>query len=301
MRRKPETLQFLDQVIVHGRLKTIMSAIAKVHRTTGKKPKSLVVTGRSGAGKTTLLKHYMKKVPQQDTETVDHRPVIFFEVPPQSDLRSFQIEMLRAVGHPRPDMRATLGQMQSVIIDMLKTLRVELIIVDEFHDALYRTTKAAPHIARLIKYVMNELEIPWVLTGLPEAAEVLESGDQQLRRRLDACQHLEPFGIDSDARFDEFRGYLRAVQRILPFSSVNLDEENVALRMYCATQGLPGFISNLIEELIEHHDGDRRATKSDFAAAYAAAFWEERPLDDGLVDFNPFLENMDVVRRAIYA
>ena len=154
---------------------------------------------------------------------------------------------------------------------------------------------------KFIKNFMNQLEIPWVLLGLPESSEILESGDNQLRRRFSACRHLPPFGIDSDEAFSEFQAYLEMLQSQMPIKCYKLNEDTMVLRMYCASAGLPGLIANILERLIENHTGDGTAMLNDFAIAYSQALVHDMRVRDGGVGFNPFAAPMAQVRRAVEA
>lgn len=299
--RKPETIEFLERVIMYDRIDRIDAAIRDAHATSGFRPKSVILTGPSGAGKTTIIKRYKKAIPAESTDTHDHIPVLLVEVPPSPDLRSFLMELLRALRHPRPERKATLGEMRLEVVRLAQALKVELIIIDEFHDLLPRHNKNSPKIMKFIKNFMNQLEIPWVLVGLPESSEILESGDGQLRRRFSACRHLPPFAIDSDDEFSLFQGYLEMLQSDMPIKCYRLDEDNMVLRMYCATEGLPGLIANILERLIENHEGDGRASLEDFATAYRQALVHDVRVRDGGVGFNPFLAPMAQVRRAVEA
>lgn len=297
--RKPKTIAFLEQVVMNDALDAVHAAIRATHDTSGFQPKSLIITGPSGVGKTTLIQRYKRKLPTKSCDDRDRMPVLMMEVPPSSDLRSFQMQMLRALRHPRPDRKATLGEMRVQIVRMIQALGVELIVVDEFQDVLPRLNKNSSSLMKLLKHFMNTLSIPWVLVGLPESSEILESGDGQLRRRFSACRRIEPFSITTDPQLADFQGYLATLEKVLPFPCHHLDEIQMVLRMYCATQGLPGLIANIMERLIEGFDGDGKATLAHFAKAYREAFLHDVHVDDGGASFNPFSAELKRVKRAV--
>lgn len=295
MPRRAETIEFLQRIVMHDRLDRIHRAISKAHSTSGHEPKSVIIAGPSGVGKSTLIRRYARSIPAAATEACDHLPVLVVEVPPQPDLRSFQMEVLKAMGHPRPERRATIGEMRMEVFRYMERLRVELAIIDEFQDLLPRRAKSSPQVVKLLKNTMNVRRIPWVLAGMPETVDLLESGDGQLRRRFSASCYLSPFRIDTRAEFEEFQAYLAHLQSALPVSCVTLSETNNALRLFCATKGTPGLISNILAEVIEEHSG-RQAVLQDLARAYSQVLG-----DDSDVGFNPFRVPIARVKKFVGA
>lgn len=301
MPRKPETIQFMERIVMHDRLDRIDRAIRAAHDTSGHEPKSIIIAGPSGVGKSTLVKRYKRSIEIASTQECDHRPVLTVEVPPQPDLRSFQMEVLQALGHPRPERRGTLGEMRMEIIRYMERQAVEVLIIDEFQDLLPRRTRASPHIVKLIKNLMNVCKVPFVLVGMPETVDLLATGDGQLRRRFSASRTLAPFRIDTRAEFEAFTTYLAQLQTVLPVPCMNLAEPNNTLRLFCATQGLPGLISNILAKLIDTHEDDRQAVLRDLARAYSEALDDDVRTQDVSLGFNPFLAPLERVKKHVGA
>jgi hypothetical protein len=142
-----------------------------------------------------------------------------------------------------------------------------------------------------IKSLMNKTKIPVVLAGLPEASLVIEA-DPQLKRRFAAVQQIREFSISSEAEFKYYAAFLARLQEAIPFTTLSLSDENMLLRLYLATQGKVGLLSNLLEQLIEQHDSARQATLKDFALAFNRSMHTPNQL-------NPFQASMEQVRRKL--
>ncbi|MCK8515860.1 TniB family NTP-binding protein [Methylonatrum kenyense] len=302
-RLRRETDAFLKTFIKHDRLEEILEAIRRCHNTVGTNPESLILYGESGVGKTFLIRYYARldaeKRARERAEAgleADPRdlPIVFFEIPAQSDLGGFLRNMLKALGAPMVGPNTRLAVLQEGIIDLLRARRCELVIVDEIHDVLSKRNRNAKHLQKVIKHIMNETGVPWLAVGLPESLELIElQNDGQMRRRFAACAHLEEFDVSAGDGFAEFEGFVRQVEKNLKVAGLNtiqLTSKEFLYRLFAASRGLPALIARLCTRVIEEFAGtdEKRMSYPHFAMAYSYALEEVEDIDDGMPPFNPF-------------
>lgn len=291
LQRKPETLDFLKRYVAHPRAKEIDSALLRCLKTAGHNPHGMALIGETGVGKTTLLERFRRTHRLEETDTHSYQLVVIVETPADATIKATLTALLRELGCPRPD-RGTKESMMTRALTLLGELKTQLIVFDEFQHLLQtQTPKHRQSVIDFIKSLMNKTKIPVVLSGLPEASLVIEA-DPQLKRRFAAVQQIREFSIHTELEFNYYRAFLDSLQKAIPFTTLSLSDENMILRLYLATQGKVGLLSNLLEQLIEQHDSARQATLKDFALAFTKSMHTPNQV-------NPFLASMEQVRRKL--
>tara|TARA_R100000306_G_scaffold60390_1_gene60450 strand:+ start:4826 stop:5737 length:912 start_codon:yes stop_codon:yes gene_type:complete len=272
MQRKPETLKFLDTIIEHPAFGEALDAIRRAHATSGYKPKGTIIYGDSGVGKTTLINEYLLEFPRVEEPGRTRIPVIQIEVDSAQNVKTITEEILNAMEVPFGP-RTKQNDLFALMCRAFRDLGVELIFFDEFQEVLPQKTKDYPHIMRFIKRAMNETNVPWVLVGTDQTKTVQEFQDaNQSIRRFCGAYRLKPFSIRTREGLDNFRTYLSLLIDELPFKCQTLKEETNLKRIYCATLGIPGFVSNLFEQLLELHEFDQPVTLEVMGEAHRRAF-----------------------------
>ncbi len=289
-KRKVETIAFLDTIIEHPAFGGALDAVTRAHATSGYKAKGTIIFGDSGVGKTTLIDEYLLEWPRVEESDRTRVPVIAIETHSGQNVKAITEEILDALDFPYP-ARSTQRHLYKLMKQAFKELGVELVFFDEFQEVLPQKTKDSPNIMRFIKRAMNDTKVPWVLVGTDQTKKVLELSDgNQLRRRFCGAYRLRPFSIRTTSEFDDFTRYISVLQEALPFNCKLLTEENYLLRLYCSTLGIPGFIANLFEQLVELHSGDGAVTLEHLAAAHQRAFVGSGDTKAGsFLAQNPFL------------
>lgn len=289
---------------MNSRLNEIQETFARCHRSTGSKPLSVVITGDSGVGKSTMIARYIRSVQRNSGESddpleaCDAVPVLSLRVPPQPGMLSLYNVILETLGHPARRARATGRQLYRQVLDLLRDLRVELIIMDEFQDLMPNRTKEYSDVLRLLKNIIDELRIPWVLVGLRDAANILECGDEQLMHRFAGTWEITPFRIDAGDELRYFQKYLETWQSVYPVPCMSLSDENMAIRLFCASRGYVGRLARILEEVIELYDGtDRKASLRHFARAYEVCAQRRTIGARQNSVFNPFVADVSRVLK----
>ncbi len=295
--RKADTLTFLDTIIEHPAFGEAFDAVRRAHATSGFKPKGTIIFGDSGVGKTTLIDEYLREFPRTEEPGRTRVPVITIETDSAQNVKAITEEILDALDVPYPS-RSTQKNLFRLMKRAFKDLGVELVFFDEFQEVLPQKTKDSPHIMRFIKRAMNETKVPWILVGTDQTQKVLEMGDNQLRRRFSGAYRLRPFSIRNPQEREDFKTYVSLLQDALPFKCQHLTEETHLQRIYCSTLGIPGFVANLFEQMVELHIGDQAITLELLAEAHRRAFIGSGDTTAGaFMVKNPFLLSASKIKE----
>ena len=290
--RKPETREFLKRFVAHTQAKEVEAALLRSFKTAGQNPRGMVLIGETGVGKTFTLERFALRHALPDTETHSYQVVVLVEIPAEATIKATLSALLRKLGCIRPES-GTKDAMLSRALKLMSELRTQLIVFDEFQHLLEtQTLRHRKNVVNFIKSLMNITHIPVVLAGMPESALIINE-DPQLARRFSAVQQLHPFSISSQKDMDYFANFMFSLQKVMPLKTLNLIETSMLLRLYLATDGKAGLISNLLEELIEQHeDENEQAILKHFAEAYDHVMNNPHKI-------NPFRVSLEQVRKKL--
>jgi hypothetical protein len=146
---------------------------------------NLLIVGETNNGKTALIKQFLQRhPPKPGTLHADSAiPVIAVQAPPVPDERRFYQAILKHVYAAfRPSHTA--GHLQQEVFRLLSTVQTKMLIIDEIHHILAGPLIKQRHFLNVIKYLGNELQIPIVAVGTPDAFHAIQS-DPQLANRFE--------------------------------------------------------------------------------------------------------------------
>ena len=234
--------------ITFPRFRRVLDKIAycHAHSKIAAEPECLLITGVQGAGKTTLCRTYARRYPRTVTKEGTVIPVLSTSAPSITTKRSLPTRLLRDLGDGAAHRGTSVTQTLR-IIKLVEDCGVELIILDEFQHFIDSDSDVVlVNISNWLKDLINETEKPVVLVGMPHSEAVL-SANPQLERRFSMRESLEPFGWDASAKQGEFRSFLKHLDRKLPLPKrSDLASYELAFRIYCATDGLIGYVMKLV-------------------------------------------------------
>lgn len=286
--RKHHTSEFLKTTIRSPDVKTALDAMAACHRTSGHDPKGMFIVGPSGAGKSTIIRIYVSDRRPVDEVERTRRPVLCGSLAPRTSVRGMLTALLRSTDDPDP-ASGTVDGMLLRLYELIKRCEIELMVLDEIHHVLpEHTPTKTQHAADLLKVLTDETKVPIVLVGLPESVRLLQAqkrGDidrDQLRRRFRKLVRIVPPSLGSSGWRDLVHMYQRALAEKARVPCIRLDHPDLLRRLYLATAGLPGRLTNLFAEALELTDGDTQITLEHLARAHE----EASSLHD--FDGNPF-------------
>jgi hypothetical protein len=226
----------------------IYRRIVKCHRSfhrAGEK-ENLFIIGGTGIGKTTFCKYYRNKFPRVQTDGDDSIPVLYRRVPTPATIKNLATEMLLELGDPKAD-RGTIENKTLRLRQLLKACRVELMFIDEVQHFIDRfSEKVLSQVADWFKLLIEDVNIPVVLIGLPEALEVLRVNPQLSRRFSHRCELL-PFSFGEINETEQFRVFLNTIDGLLPLPErSDLAGPELSTRLFQATEGVIGSVMKLI-------------------------------------------------------
>jgi len=244
-----ERKQLVEQIyITFPRLNRVGSLVEHCHQYSkiAAEPECLLITGQPGAGKTTLLRGYARRYPRQATREGISVPVLDGAIPVPATVKHLVTELLSALGDPVPDKGTVVTQTQR-LKRLIGECCVELIILDEFQHFIDRDSNVIlVTVSNWLKDLLNQTGVPMVLIGMPYA-EVILHANAQLERRFAMRASLDPFGWQTVERQTEWRMFLHYLDEQLPLlQRSGLADPEMALRIFCATEGVIGYVMKLI-------------------------------------------------------
>ena len=226
------------------------------------KPRGLILTGDSDTGKSrtmTAFRDLHEPRIDPDSEYAEH-PVIYMTAPDVPDPVIVLKKILAEIGHPLR-YNASLADLRSHTIMMLKACRVGTVMMDELHD-IKRDSRMNEKIVGFLvfmKNLINETGRPFVVGGTAVVLDIIAS-DDQIAGRLDNVLRLKPFTLG------EFVKVLLAFERMLPLRKQTdfRASEQMIQAAYTQTQGYIGRLNHVLEDAckIAIDTGEERITMS---------------------------------------
>lgn len=252
-----EKVKQIENIFInYPRLENIMQRIAYCHRYSkiSAEPECLFIKGPSGVGKSTIFKQYIKQYPPKVTDIGTITPVLSATIPAPATVKSVSTALLSRLGDPKAE-RGTSNSQTHRLINLIRTCKIELIILDEFqHFIDSESNSVLLNVANWLKHLLNETKVPIILIGMPNSESIFKGTDQeQLSRRFASRETLSPFMFDTDDNKKEFRKFLKALDASLPFPQLSdLSHPIMAYRIHFATDGLAHYVMKLIKTASHH-------------------------------------------------
>lgn len=148
----------------------------------------LLIHGRTGMGKTMILRKFCRDHPK----VVDRRvgltqtPVVLMQLPPEPVEIPFYEELLGAMGLPLVgEVSRTRGRRMAR--EALKIIGARVLVIDEIHALLVGGERQQRVFLNVIRLLANDLEMPLVCAGTPEARRALLT-DNGLADRFESVE-----------------------------------------------------------------------------------------------------------------
>lgn len=210
----------------------------------------LLITGHTGSGKSTIKTQFAERYPRVEENERTLVRVLVVDTPSTPTVKSLVTAMLVALGDPA-SLKGTAEEKTERLYTLIKGCGVEILLIDEFQHYLDRAKTNEIYVATdWLKNLINRVNIPVVLIGLPRSASVLEL-NEQLRRRFSSRYSLDPFSFKYTDDIQHFRGVLRAIEEQLPINSISISSPEMAERFYFATYGLIDYIAKIVDGAVQ--------------------------------------------------
>ena len=211
----------------------------------GAEPSCMMVYGASGVGKTSIIRKYLKANDKDSTARQDIVPVVYIELPENAKPVDAARELLLYLEDPLALYESDLAILTKRIVDLVPTMKIELIIIDEFQHLVEKSSnRILSRVGDWLKMLINKTKCPVILFGMPYSKVVL-AANSQLRSRFSIQFELKPFSYINN--YGIYAGFLRRLDEALPFDQLsNLASEPIAKKIYAFSQGNMRSLRNLV-------------------------------------------------------
>ncbi|MDE5420993.1 TniB family NTP-binding protein [Ancylomarina sp. DW003] len=203
---------------------------------------NLLLVGDSNNGKTVLLDKFTKEnktYVEEDTQEL-RIPVLMIQAPPDPDEKRFYNTILESLFAPYKSSEK-IEMRQQRVIHLLRKVQLKMLIIDEIHHLLAGTMAKQRSFLNVLKYLANELMIPFVCSGTREALNAIQT-DPQLANRF------EPKVLPRWQNDEDYLRLLASFERLLPLRNASLLIENsLASTILLKSEGLIGEIAKILE------------------------------------------------------
>lgn len=219
---------------------------------------NILLVGESGIGKTFLLEKFIKNNPSYIDDSLNElvTPVLFIEAPFDMTENSFYDEIFRSTHDGiYAGERTSLKKIRA--INILETLKVKVIVIDEIHNLLSGTARKQRMFLNLVKYFSNTLRISMIFSGTRDALNAI-STDPQIMSRFEKNE-LTKWTVDK-----HFLILLASFEEVLPLKEKSmLKEPGLALKILTKSEGLTGEVVKILKlsAIMAIESGSEKITK----------------------------------------
>lgn len=208
---------------------------------------NLAIIGETNNGKSMLLKSFLRRHGPPDDPNVDHTtlPVLLLDTPSEPDearLYRKMLERLFATASNREPADSMFGRLKVI----LRHLETRMIILDEFNNAVAGAPVKQRRFLNAVRLMGNELEMPIVAAGTPEALAAIQS-DPQLANRFEPI-FLPKWQLDA-----EYGRFLMSVEKEFGLAKPsNLADLKFARKLLDISEGTIGENMEILRRLAIH-------------------------------------------------
>jgi hypothetical protein len=270
-----------------------IEALLKLYRGSGL-AQHLLVLGETGTGKTTLCRDFVTRYPRMMLSDRDIVPVLHISIPSAATIAGVTEAMLTKLGDPFPTT-GTVSAKTARAVKLARALSVELLLIDEAQHIQDRGRLPTQYlVGDWLKTVMDELNVPTVLLGLPRVGQLLQV-NEQVRRRFSRRRYLQMGQCgETSIEAECLQLFLSLGDSFpIPIRAGNFSWDEIAQRVYYASDGRVAYIKKLLAGAIRiafERELDCIDTRVLQDAFIAEVWWE------GVDQLNPFSEKFQFRR-----
>lgn len=249
----------------------------------GQEPVCLALVGESRTGKSRCIEGIMREYPMARTASGIVAPVVAIRVPPKPTVKSLVEQFLVKLGDPGWH-KGTEMDKTARFIRLARECEVDALALDEFHHFYDKAShKVQHHVADWMKNIVSDTNVALIAIGLRSLQSVIDQ-NEQLAGRFSAPVEMPRFNWSDPELREEWVGILAGFDEILGvhFDLPALSDELMAFRVYCATGGLIGYLTNILRQAVWNAiDSSKHSIGlSELEAAYRQAIYalEERKI-----------------------
>lgn len=224
---------------------------------------NILLYGDSNNGKTVIARRFKSQHPARDDpdgETITV-PVLMVEAPSKPDERRLFMSILDEICAPyRPNDNP--AKLERQVLHYLRYVNVKVLVIDEIHNLIAGSLTKQREFLNLVKELGNQLQIPVVGVGTPEAIRAVGT-DPQLANRFEPVE-LPRWKLDPS-----FARLLKTLESALPLGYPSgLSSRKMAGKVHSMTEGLIGEVSTLLRRAAAQaiRDGTERVTEASLSS-----------------------------------
>lgn len=284
-----DLLQFPSYVAAFNDIEALLS----LYRGSGL-AQHLLVLGETGTGKTTLCRDFVTRYPRMALSDRDVVPVLHVSIPSAATIASVTEAMLAKLGDPAPTA-GTVSAKTARAVKLARALSVELLLIDEAQHIQDRGRLPTQYlVGDWLKTVMDELNVPTVLLGLPRVGQLLQV-NEQVRRRFSRRRYLQMGQCgETSIEAECLQLFLSLGDSFpIPIRAGNFSWDEMAQRVHYASDGRVAYIKKLLAGAI------RLALERDLDCIDASVLQEAFNAEvwwEGIEQLNPFSEKFQFRR-----
>jgi TniB protein len=148
----------------------------------------LLLFGSTGMGKTRIIQKFLRdhRARFDGRSGCTRQPIASIQMPPAPSERDLYEEVLVSLGAVVPVQQSN-GTLRHRTRVLARQLDVRMLVIDEIHSLLAGTYREQRILLNALRFLANDLHIPLVCLGTPEAKAALMT-DQQLADRFEAWE-----------------------------------------------------------------------------------------------------------------
>jgi len=301
----PTLKKFSEFTILHSQYQHAIDSIMTSMQTTIEcgEPSCPMLMGESGLGKSSVCNRLVQLLgpptPLVKAEGwLTTLPCLYLELPSRPTINSVAIAILDKLNVSTGGTKRSLEQQ---ILATLKSRETQLVILDEFQNFAEKgAEKTKAETCNWIKYMLNQSQITFLLSGLP-TKDVIITPLTQLSARYPYRINLFPLTYSADPH-SEFRTILALFSAEIVklgnlHSELFLGDEHMSAALYMASGGNMRCIRRVLHGAFKQAliRGDGVLNNQDFSSSIEILELPER-IDKSR---NPFLISCEQVTQAI--
>lgn len=211
----------------------------------------LAILGESGVGKTTLVQSWIEsrtaqaRVPVEGGQT---SPYLYHALPSPATPKALLATCLAKLEDAAPARGAEWAMMQR-LQNLIQASSVRVLFLDELQHLVNRETQRVRYACiEMLEHIIVQTGVSMVFLGSVGETEPIFQVSHRLERLVGTPRILRPFEWlqERPSTIEEFRALMRAIDRHLPFDPSGLGEEEMSYCFFYATDGIVGWIMQLI-------------------------------------------------------
>lgn len=244
-----ELREFEDNYIPFPTFEAAMEVIEsnlQLFRETGIARHALVL-GEAGTGKSSLCRWMRNRHPTIELPDRDKIVVLVVSIPPSATVGGIAEGILRSLNDPHWS-KGSVSSKTARICVLIKGCGVELVLFDESQHLQDRGEVRMHYlVADWFKHLIDEINVPTVLLGLPRLEHLLEANDQ-LRRRFSRRLNLQ---LGQSTQHSIEMQCLQLFMSLTSLIRLSVDSkpyspQEMGLRLYYASDGRVAYIKKIL-------------------------------------------------------